>query len=65
MALADDIAALKAAIRRGVRSVAYDGHSVVYQSAAEMKATLAQMEREAGTKNAAAMAYPEFSRDGA
>ena len=46
MALADDIAALKAAIRKGVKSVSYDGHMVTYQSTEEMRATLADMERE-------------------
>ena len=63
MALADDITALEAAIRRGVRSVEYDGQRVTYQSRAEMVATLRDMKREAGTLTSdSTVAYPEFSK---
>lgn len=61
MAIADEIAALEAALRRGVKSVSYDGQSVTYQSRAEMVATLRSMKREAGQITAAgAVAYPEL-----
>ena len=62
-ALAEQIAALEAAIAKGVRSVTYDGNSVTYQNAADMRATLASLKRQAGVARAN-VAYPEFSRDG-
>ena len=61
--LAEQIAALEAAIAKGVKSVSYDGHSVVYQNAADMRATLASLKRQAGVARAN-VAYPEFARDG-
>lgn len=61
--LAEQIAALEAAIAKGVKSVTYDGHSIVYQSAADMRATLSSLKRQAGVASAR-VAYPEFSRDG-
>lgn len=62
MALTDEIAALQSAIRRGVKSVQYDGHSVTYQSLDDMQRVLRQMQREAGATSAAAPAYPAFSK---
>ena len=61
--LAEQIAALEAAIAKGVRSVTYDGNSVTYQSGADMRATLSSLKRQAGVARAT-VAYPEFSRDG-
>lgn len=61
--LAEQIAALEAAVAKGVRSVAYDGHRVEYQSAADMRATLAALKRQAGTSTASAF-YPDVTRDG-
>lgn len=63
MALADQITALEDALARGVKSVAYDGHSVTYQSAAEMRQTLAALKRRAGQSTPTPF-YPEVSRDG-
>lgn len=63
MALADDIAALESAIRRGARSVSYDGHSVTYQTRDDMVKTLRAMKREAGTLTSSTdVTYPEFSK---
>lgn len=62
MALADDIAALEAAIAKGVRSVSYDGHSITYQSAADMRATLTNLKRQAGMVVRTPF-YPEHTRD--
>lgn len=60
MAIADDIAALEAAIRTGARSVQYDGQSVTYRSLDDMRSTLASMKREAGTLTGSGVVYPEF-----
>jgi hypothetical protein len=62
MSLAEQIAALESALAKGVRSVSYDGNTVVYQSAADMRATLANLKRQAGA--APAPFYPEHTRDG-
>ncbi|HLS19403.1 MAG TPA: hypothetical protein VK090_06300 [Paracoccaceae bacterium] len=63
MALAKEIAALEAAIRRGVRSVQYDGQSVQYQSRDDMIATLRAMKREAGMMTGgSAVTYPAFEK---
>lgn len=60
--LAEQIASLESALAKGVRSVSYDGNAVVFQSAAEMRATLANLKRQAG--EAPAAFYPEHTRDG-
>lgn len=46
MSIADDIAKLESAIRKGVKLVRYDTHTVEYQSRADMQATLSDMKRE-------------------
>jgi len=46
MALADDIAALTAAIRQGIQTVEYDGRRVTYRSLDEMRSILSDMERD-------------------
>lgn len=61
MSLTTQIAALESALAKGVRSVAYDGHSVTYQSAAEMRATLSILKRQAGATTPPF--YPEHSRE--
>ena len=62
MALADDIAALEAAIRRGVKSVSYDGHQVTYQSRDDMVKTLRSLKKQAGTIDAGGIVYPEWDK---
>jgi hypothetical protein len=62
MSLAEQIAALESALAKGVRSVSYDGNTVVYQSATDMRATLANLKRQAGA--VPAPLYPEHTRDG-
>lgn len=62
MALSDEITALQSAIRRGVKSVQYDGHSVTYQSLDDMQRVLRQMQREAGATIHAGPSYPAFSK---
>ena len=63
--LSDEIAALKSAIRRGVKSVTYDGQTVTYRSLSEMRSILAEMERDAGVTSKPAdggRVYPTYSK---
>lgn len=63
--LADEITALESAIRRGVRSVTYDGQTVTYRSLAEMRSILSEMRREAGVTSRPADGgrfYPTYSK---
>jgi len=63
--LSEEIATLKSAIRRGVKQVSYDGQTVTYRSLAEMRSTLAEMEREAGLTSKPADGgrfYPTYSK---
>ena len=44
-----DITTLKAAVASGVLTVSYNGRSTTYQSLSEMRALLADMERQVST----------------
>ncbi len=65
-ALADAIAALKAAIRTGARKVAYgygrDKREVEYRSLEEMKSVLADMEDEASGRERLRSTFVEHHR---
>jgi hypothetical protein len=56
-----ELAALKAAAAKGLKSVSYDGHTVSYASIAEMQQMIATMER-ALNPGRSRIAYPAFDR---
>lgn len=62
---AEQLAALKAAAAKGVRTVTVDGHSVTYASVSEMLRMIAVMEKElAAAAGTARPAYfnPSYSK---
>jgi hypothetical protein len=56
----EEIDALKAALRSGVRTVQQGPNAVTYASAAEMRATLREMEAE--LRGRRKVSYPSYSR---
>lgn len=57
----EQLTALKAALAKGVKTVSYDGRSVTYQSAQEMRETIAMIERELQGRSTRSN-YPTFER---
>lgn len=55
------LAALKAAVAKGVRSVSYDGQTVTYASISEMLRVISVIERELNA-GASRTHYPSFDR---
>ncbi|MEO1686513.1 MAG: hypothetical protein AAFU61_01265 [Pseudomonadota bacterium] len=62
--LDDEIAALESAIRRGVRTVEYNGERVEYRSLADMRSILAEMKGSQGATQPThgGRFYPAFDR---
>lgn len=57
-----EIDALESAIRRGVRSVEYNGESVTYRSLSEMEAILQKMKRQVAGSTSTGQSYPTFTK---
>ena len=57
-----DLDALESAIRRGIRSVEYNGESVTYRSLDEMRAILKEMKRQISSSSSTGASYPTFSK---
>jgi len=57
-----EVDALESAIRRGVRSVEYNGESVTYRSLAEMRAILQDMKRQVYGSTSTGQTYPTFTK---
>lgn len=61
---AAQLAALEAALARGVRQVSYNGESVTYGSLAEMQTLRRQMRKELGLAVTAVKRFPTVQREG-
>jgi hypothetical protein len=57
----EQLAALKAAAAKGLRTVSYDGRSVTFDSLKELRAQIAVMERDLNPGRAR-VHYPTFER---
>ena len=59
----DQLIALKAAVAKGVKSVTYDGQTVVYQSIGDMLKVIGVIERDlASTGNTRRREYGSYDR---
>jgi roadblock/LC7 domain-containing protein len=59
----EQLAALEAAIARGVRTVSYNGESVTYESLAEMRKLRAEMRAEMGQTVHDKSLFPTIRRE--
>lgn len=57
MTVAERITALEQALGQGVRQVTYDGHTVIYRSAEEIRTELARLQREQSGSGPARTVY--------
>lgn len=59
----EQLTALKQALARGVRTVSYDGQTVTYQSADDMRKTIAAIERELAGRSPLAPRFVTLATD--